>query len=231
MTAATTVIELQGVTKRYSLTALETYALRNVSLRVHSGEFVAVTGPSGCGKSTLMSILGLLTAFDQGCYRLAGRDVGDLDGNARAMVRNRHIGFVFQSFHLIGDLDVLHNVALPLRFRGGMTRGEREDRAGTVLKLVGLEKRLSHYPHQLSGGQQQRVAVARALVGEPDIILADEPTGNLDSQSAEAVMDLFTKLNAGGTTLCMVTHNAELASRAQRQMSMLDGQIQSALQR
>lgn len=220
------VIDLQGITKRYSLDTLDTYALSDVGLSIHRGEFAAVTGPSGCGKSTLMAVLGLLTGFEQGIYRLAGRDVGDLDGDARAVVRNRHIGFVFQSFNLIGDLSVLDNVALPLKFRGGMARSEREARARAVLERVGLQQRLRHYPHQLSGGQQQRVAVARALVGEPDLILADEPTGNLDSHSSEAVMELFAELHAGGTTLCMVTHDLKLAARAQRLLPMLDGKLQ-----
>jgi putative ABC transport system ATP-binding protein len=219
------VIELTGLTKRYRLEALDTYALREVNLRIERGEFVAVTGPSGCGKSTLMAILGLLLQFDQGRYRLAGRDVSDLDGDTRALVRNRHIGFVFQAFNLIGELTVLANVALPLKLRGGVARQERERRARAVLARVGLEERLGHYPHQLSGGQQQRVAIARALVGEPDLILADEPTGNLDSHSAEAVMALLAELNAAGTTLCLVTHDAGLAARAGRIVPMLDGRM------
>ncbi len=221
----TAVIELTGLTKRYRLEALDTYALREVNLRIERGEFVAVTGPSGCGKSTLMAVMGLLLQFDQGRYRLAGRDVSDLDGDTRALVRNRHIGFVFQSFNLISELTVLENVALPLKLRGGVARRERERRAGAVLARVGLEERLEHYPHQLSGGQQQRVAIARALVGEPDLILADEPTGNLDSHSAEAVMALLAELNAAGTTLCLVTHDARLAARAGRIVPMLDGRM------
>lgn len=219
------VIELTGLTKRYRLEALDTYALREVNLRIERGEFVAVTGPSGCGKSTLMAVMGLLLQFDQGRYLLAGRDVTDLDGDTRALVRNRHIGFVFQSFNLISELTVLENVALPLKLRGGLARREREQRARAVLTRVGLEERLEHYPHQLSGGQQQRVAIARALVGEPDLILADEPTGNLDSHSAEAVMTLLAELNAAGTTLCLVTHDGGLAARAGRIVPMLDGRI------
>ena len=225
MNATPPVIELTGVTKHFSTEEVDTYALRGIDLEVRKGEFVAVTGPSGCGKSTLMAVLGLLTAFQQGSYRLAGRDVGELDGDARATVRNRHIGFVFQSFNLVGDLTVLDNVALPLKFRGGVSRSQREERARGALERVGLTQRLKHYPHQLSGGQQQRVAIARALVGEPDLILADEPTGNLDSENAATVMRLFEELHATGATLLMVTHEAALAQRAQRAVRMLDGRV------
>jgi len=225
MNATPPVIELTGVTKHFSTEEVDTYALRGIDLEVRKGEFVAVTGPSGCGKSTLMAVLGLLTAFQQGSYRLAGRDVGELDGDARATVRNRHIGFVFQSFNLVGDLTVLDNVALPLKFRGGVSRSQREERARGALERVGLTQRLKHYPHQLSGGQQQRVAIARALVGEPDLILADEPTGNLDSENAATVMRLFEELHTAGATLLMVTHEAALAQRAQRAVRMLDGRV------
>ena len=224
------VIDLTGISKRFSTEEVDTYALRGVDLRIDKGEFVAVSGPSGCGKSTLMAVLGLLTGFEQGSYHLAGRDVGTLNGDARATVRNRHIGFVFQSFNLIGDLSVLDNVALPLKFRGGVSRAERARRAEASLQRVGLAQRLKHHPHQLSGGQQQRVAIARALVGEPDLILADEPTGNLDSQNAETVMGLFDELHRGGATIGMVTHDAGLASRAQRIVHMLDGRVQTAVQ-
>jgi len=225
MNATPPVIELTGVTKHFSTEEVDTYALRGIDLEVRKGEFVAVTGPSGCGKSTLMAVLGLLTAFQQGSYRLAGRDVGELDGDARATVRNRHIGFVFQSFNLVGDLTVLDNVALPLKFRGGVSRSQREERARSALERVGLTQRLKHFPHQLSGGQQQRVAIARALVGEPDLILADEPTGNLDSENAATVMRLFEELHAAGATLLMVTHEGALAQRAQRAVQMLDGRV------
>ena len=229
MNATPPVIELTGVTKHFSTEEVDTYALRGIDLEVRKGEFVAVTGPSGCGKSTLMAVLGLLTAFQQGSYRLAGRDVGELDGDARATVRNRHIGFVFQSFNLIGDLSVLDNVALPLKFRGGVSRSQREERARAALERVGLTQRLKHLPHQLSGGQQQRVAIARALVGEPDLILADEPTGNLDSDNAATVMRLFEELHAAGATLLMVTHEGALAQRAQRAVGMLDGRVAGAV--
>ncbi|MDE2178439.1 MAG: ABC transporter ATP-binding protein [Xanthomonadaceae bacterium] len=225
MNAMPPVIELTGITKHFSTEEVDTYALRGIDLEVRKGEFVAVTGPSGCGKSTLMAVLGLLTAFQQGRYRLAGRDVGTLNGDARATVRNQHIGFVFQSFNLIGDLTVLENVALPLKFRGGVSRSQREERARGALERVGLTQRLKHYPHQLSGGQQQRVAIARALVGEPDLILADEPTGNLDSENAATVMRLFEELHAAGATLLMVTHEGALAQRAQRAVRMLDGRV------
>ncbi len=225
MNASVPVIDLTGISKRFSTEEVDTWALRGVDLRIDKGEFVAVSGPSGCGKSTLMAVLGLLTHFDEGKYQLAGRDVGTLDGDARATVRNRHIGFVFQSFNLIGDLNVLDNVALPLKFRGGVNKAARHQRAEQALERVGLAQRLKHHPHQLSGGQQQRVAIARALVGEPDLILADEPTGNLDSQNAETVMSLFAELHGNGATLCMVTHDAGLAARAQRIVHMLDGRI------
>ncbi len=224
------VIDLSGISKRFRTEEVDTYALRGVDLRIDKGEFVAVSGPSGCGKSTLMAVLGLLTGFEQGRYRLAGRDVGTLNGDARATVRNQHIGFVFQSFNLIGDLSVLDNVALPLKFRGGVSRAERARRAEESLQRVGLAQRLKHHPHQLSGGQQQRVAIARALVGQPDLILADEPTGNLDSQNAETVMQLFAELHQGGATIGMVTHDAGLAARAQRIVHMLDGRVQAAVQ-
>ena len=229
MNATPPVIELTGVTKHFSTEEVDTYALRGIDLEVRKGEFVAVTGPSGCGKSTLMAVLGLLTAFQQGSYRLAGRDVGELDGDARATVRNRHIGFVFQSFNLVGDLTVLDNVALPLKFRGGVSRSQREERARGALERVGLTQRLKHYPYQLSGGQQQRVAIARALVGEPDLILADEPTGNLDSENAATVMRLFEELHTTGATLLMVTHEGALAQRAQRAVRMLDGRVVDAV--
>ena len=224
------VIELAGISKRFSTEEVDTWALRGVDLRIDKGEFVAVSGPSGCGKSTLMAVLGLLTGFEQGRYHLAGRDVGTLDGDARATVRNQHIGFVFQSFNLIGDLTVLENVALPLKFRGGVSRAERARRAEESLQRVGLAQRLKHHPHQLSGGQQQRVAIARALVGAPDLILADESTGNLDSQNAETVMQLFAELHTAGATICMVTHDAGLAARAQRIVHKLDGRVQTAVQ-
>ncbi len=227
---AVPVIELRGITKHFSTEEVDTYALRGIDLNVRKGEFVAVTGPSGCGKSTLMAVLGLLTDFEEGRYRLAGRDVGELNGDARAVVRNQHIGFVFQSFNLVGDLTVLDNVALPLKFRSGVKKAERHRRASEALERVGLAHRLKHVPHQLSGGQQQRVAIARALVGAPDLILADEPTGNLDSENAAHVMQLFLELHTAGTTLLMVTHEASLATQAQRMVRMLDGRILDTVQ-
>jgi len=230
MNAGIPVIELTGINKRFSTEEVDTWALRGVDLRIDKGEFVAVSGPSGCGKSTLMAVLGLLTGFEEGSYRLAGRDVSTLNGDARAAVRNQHIGFVFQSFNLIGDLIVLENVALPLKLRGGLSKAERHERAEAALERVGLAQRLKHRPHQLSGGQQQRVAIARALVGEPDLILADEPTGNLDTHNAQTVMSLFAELHGAGATICMVTHDAGLAARAQRIVHMLDGCILPAVQ-
>jgi putative ABC transport system ATP-binding protein len=197
-----------------------------VHFTVRRGEYVAVTGPSGCGKSTLMAILGLLDDPTSGQYHLAGQDAAHLRERDRAVFRNRHIGFIFQSFNLIGDLTVAENVALPLLYRGGIAKPEREARARAMLEETGMAHRASHYPGQLSGGQQQRVAIARALVTEPDIILADEPTGNLDSHAGEAVMALLEELNTQkGATILMVTHDLHYARRARRIVKISDGQV------
>ncbi len=215
---------MKNVGKIYRTELLETHALRDFSLSVEPGEFVAVTGPSGSGKTTFLNVTGLLETFDSGTYLLDGDDVSRLDDDARSRVRNRKIGFIFQSFNLIPDLDVRDNVEVPLRYRR-MPAAERRDRIGKTLDLVGLASRSRHYPSQLSGGQQQRVAIARALAGDPAILLADEPTGNLDSLMARQVMDLLEQINGMGTTIIMVTHDPELARRAHRNVQVIDGQI------
>ncbi|MHB8425821.1 MAG: ABC transporter ATP-binding protein, partial [Gammaproteobacteria bacterium] len=219
------VIDIEALTKVYRTDEVETHALSGITLAVRKGEYVAVMGPSGCGKTTLMSILGLLDTPSAGRYHLAGESVDGLDVSARAKFRNRHIGFVFQSFNLIGDLNVYENVELPLVYRGGVSRAERRDRATAALESVGMTHRMRHYPAQLSGGQQQRVAVARALVGDPDILLADEPTGNLDSTNGGMVMELLAALNAKGATIVMVTHDPRYAAHARRMVRLFDGQI------
>ncbi len=223
--AATPLIQLSNLGKVFHTDEVETHALADVSLDVSPGDFVAITGPSGCGKSTLLSILGLLDAPSGGGYRLNGRDVAGLDARARAHIRNGEIGFIFQAFNLIADLTVEENVALPLTYREGVDRAQIAQRVREVLELVNMSHRNRHYPGQLSGGQQQRVAVARALAGNPSILLADEPTGNLDSRNGEAVMQLLEQLHENGTTLCMVTHDAAFARRASRIVHMLDGRI------
>jgi len=217
-------LEMKNVGKVYRTELLETHALRDFSLAVEPGEFVAVTGPSGSGKTTVLNVTGLLESFDSGSYRLDGDDVSRLNDDARSRVRNRKIGFIFQSFNLIPDLDVRDNVEVPLRYRR-MPAAERRERVGRVLELVGLASRSRHYPSQLSGGQQQRVAIARALAGDPAILLADEPTGNLDSLMARQVLDLLEQINGMGTTIIMVTHDPELARRAHRNVQVIDGQI------
>ena len=219
------VIDVADLTKVYVTDEVETHALTGVNLRVDSGEYVAIMGPSGCGKTTLMSILGLLDAPTTGTYDLAGTPVATLDARQRAHFRNRNIGFVFQSFNLIGDLNVYENVELPLVYRGGLGRAERREKVAAALESVGMLHRMRHYPAQLSGGQQQRVAIARALVGDPAILLADEPTGNLDSANGEKVMELLADLNARGATLVMVTHDARYAAHAKRLVRLFDGQI------
>ena len=222
---ASPVIDVSDLTKVYMTDEVETHALTGINLRVSHGEYVAIMGPSGCGKTTLMSILGLLDAPTGGSYELAGSPVEKLDAAQRARFRNRNIGFVFQSFNLIGDLSVYENVELPLVYRGGVNRHERRRKVGQALESVGMSHRMRHYPAQLSGGQQQRVAIARALVGDPQILLADEPTGNLDSANGEKVMDLLAALNLGGATLVMVTHEPRYAARAKRIVRLFDGQI------
>ncbi|PPT76723.1 ABC transporter ATP-binding protein [Xanthomonas arboricola pv. populi] len=223
--AASPLIRLQGLNKVFHTDEVETHALAEIALGIAPGDFVAITGPSGCGKSTLLSILGLLDAPSSGVHLLGGRNVAELNARARAGVRNEAIGFIFQAFNLIADLTVEENVALPLTYRDGVSAAQIRQRVREVLELVGMNHRQRHYPGQLSGGQQQRVAVARALVGDPAILLADEPTGNLDTRNGEAVMQLLEQLNHSGTTLCMVTHDPAFARRAQRIVHMLDGRI------
>ncbi len=217
-------IDLDGVSKVFYTEDVETHALANVHLRIQPGEFVAIAGPSGCGKTTLLSILGLLDTPSSGVYRLVGEPVENLTATQRAQIRNREIGFIFQAFNLIGDLTVYENVELPLTYRG-MPQSERKTRVQEALERVGMAHRTTHYPAQLSGGQQQRVAVARAIAGSPSVLLADEPTGNLDSTNGEAVMDLLRELHRGGATLVMVTHDPRYAEYAERSIHLFDGQV------
>jgi len=219
-------IHLYALSKVFYTEELETHALSDVHLDVQAGEFVSIAGPSGCGKTTLLSILGLLDSPTSGRYELDGDAVEDLTASERARIRNHAIGFVFQAFNLIGDLTVFENVELPLTYRG-MGGGERKERVQAALERVGMAHRMGHYPSQLSGGQQQRVAVARAIVGKPLILLADEPTGNLDSKNGNAVMDLMKELHAEGATICMVTHDPRYAHMADRSVHLFDGQIVS----
>src|ERR1700728_4549982 len=221
---AQTLIRLEGVTKVFHAEEVETHALSNVHLEIKNGEFVSIAGPSGCGKSTLLSILGLLDTPSEGKYWIHADAVEDLSLSDRTRIRNREIGFVFQAFNLIGNLTVFENVELPLTYRS-MGAGERKRRVKEVLERVGMDHRAKHYPAQLSGGQQQRVAVARALVGQPSILLADEPTGNLDSKNSEAVIDLLRQLHADGATICMVTHDPRYSSLADRTIHLFDGKI------
>jgi putative ABC transport system ATP-binding protein len=220
-------IHLEGVTKVFLTDEVETHALAGIHLEIHRGEFVSIAGPSGCGKSTLLSILGLLDSPSDGSYTLNDRPVARLTLSERTRIRNREIGFIFQAFNLIGDLTVYENVELPLTYRG-MSAAERKERVEQALTKVDMAHRVKHYPSQLSGGQQQRVAVARALVGEPSILLADEPTGNLDSKNGEAVMELLHELNRQGATLCMVTHDPRYAATASRNIHLFDGRIVEA---
>jgi putative ABC transport system ATP-binding protein len=220
----TTLIQLQGIKKVFYTEEVETHALSDVHLEIKKGEYVSIAGPSGCGKTTLLSILGLLDAPTDGEYLIDGQPVGTLSAAERARVRNREIGFVFQAFNLIGDLTVHENVELPLTYRG-MSAAERKRRVNEALEEVGMSDRAKHYPPQLSGGQQQRVAVARAVAGDPAILLADEPTGNLDSSNGEAVMDLLQQLHQGGATICMVTHDPRYAAHADRSINLFDGRV------
>ena len=215
-------LHMKNVSKVYRTEMVETHALRDMSLDVRVGEFVAITGPSGSGKTTFLNIAGLLEELTGGEYRLDGIDVKQLGDRARSKLRNEKIGFVFQSFNLIPDLDLFDNVDVPLRYRG-WTRGERRRRIDSALERVGLASRIRHYPAELSGGQQQRVAIARAIAGDPKLLLADEPTGNLDSQMAREVMQLLEELNAQGTIVVIVTHDPEIAARAQRNVHIVDG--------
>src|SRR5499427_4841383 len=217
-------IHLEAIKKVFLTDEVETHALAEISLEIRSGEFVCIAGPSGCGKSTLLSILGLLDSPTEGSYTLNGQAVANLNFAQRARIRNREVGFIFQSFNLIGDLTVFENVELPLTYRG-MSGGERKQRVQEALEKVGMGHRTRHYPAQLSGGQQQRVAVARALGGKPSILLADEPTGNLDSRNGEAVMELLADLHKDGATICMVTHDPRFAKHAQREVHLFDGKV------
>ena len=217
-------IHLEGVTKVFVTDEVETHALAGIHLDIKKGEYLSIAGPSGCGKSTLLAILGLLDSPSDGTYILNGKPVQGLKLSERARIRNREIGFIFQAFNLIGDLTVYENVELPLTYRG-MPGAERKKRVHDALERVGMSHRVKHYPSQLSGGQQQRVAVARALGGDPSILLADEPTGNLDSANGEAVMDLLRELHRGGATICMVTHDPRYARYADRNIHLFDGRV------
>ncbi|OWY37138.1 ABC transporter ATP-binding protein [Xenophilus sp. AP218F] len=219
------IVTLQGVCKTFHSADLETLALADIDLAVRQGEYLAISGPSGCGKSTLLSLLGLLDSPSSGSYRFQGREVSSLGRNEQARLRNQHIGFIFQSFNLIGSLNVEDNVALPLTYRDGMDKAEIRSRVREALESVGMTHRRQHFPSQLSGGQQQRVAVARAIVGRPSLLLADEPTGNLDSRSAESVMLLLRDLHAAGATICLVTHDPRACEWAARTVQMFDGHI------
>jgi len=218
------VVLLESVSKIFYADEVETHALSRVHLEIRHGEFVSIAGPSGCGKSTLLSILGLLDSPTEGGYTINGKPVASLSISERSRIRKREIGFVFQAFNLIGDLTVFENVELPLTYRG-MTASERRRRVQEVLDRVGMAHRMKHYPAQLSGGQQQRVAVARALGGQPSILLADEPTGNLDSKNSEAVMDLLKELHKEGATICVVTHDPRYSGMAERTIHLVDGRI------
>jgi putative ABC transport system ATP-binding protein len=218
---------MHNIAKIFRTRMIETYALRDFSLEVAEGEFVAVTGPSGSGKTTFLNIAGLLETFDGGTYKLDGEDVSHLDDRQASKLRNEKIGFIFQSFNLIPELDLYDNVDVPLRYRG-LKSAERKRRIEAALERVGLASRMRHFPSELSGGQQQRVAIARALAGEPRFLLADEPTGNLDSQMARGVMELLESINEAGTPIVMVTHDPEMARRAHRNVHVLDGRVLDA---
>lgn len=218
-------IELQGIKKVFYTEEMETWALNNIHLSIDAGEYVSISGPSGCGKSTLLSVMGLLNSFSEGKYLLNGQEVSSLGEAERARVRNQEIGFIFQAFNLIGDMRVFENVELPLTFRDDLSRKQRQEMVTEALAQVQMDHRQKHYPAELSGGQQQRVAIARALVGRPKVLLADEPTGNLDSKNAQMVMDLLGTLHRGGSTIVMVTHDPHSAEQASRQISLFDGKL------
>jgi putative ABC transport system ATP-binding protein len=224
MSASEQLIQLENVSKVFVTDEVETHALSGIYMNIGRGEYVSISGPSGCGKSTLLAILGLLDSPTSGTYILNGKPVQDLKLSERARIRNREIGFIFQAFNLIGDLTVYENVELPLTYRG-MPSSERKKKVLEALERVGMSHRIKHYPSQLSGGQQQRVAVARALAGDPSILLADEPTGNLDSQNGEQVMELLRELHRGGATICMVTHDPRYARYADRSIHLFDGRV------
>ena len=217
-------LRMKNVSKIYRTDLIETHALRKVDLHISQGEFVAVTGPSGSGKTTFLNLAGLLETFEEGDYFLDGKNVKGLNDNQLSQMRNEKIGFIFQSFNLLPDLPLFDNVDVPLRYRG-FNRKERKERIENALEIVGLSSRMQHLPTQLSGGQQQRVAIARAIAGEPCFLLADEPTGNLDSLMAQQVMDLLEDINSKGTTIIMVTHDDQLAKRAHRNIHIFDGQV------
>jgi len=217
-------LQMTHIQKIYRTELVETHALRELTLSVAEGEFVAMTGPSGSGKTTFLNIAGLLESFEHGTYTLDGKDVSDLSDDERSVYRNQKIGFIFQSFNLIPDLNLFDNVDVPLRYRG-LSSGDRKRRIERALETVGLASRMKHIPAQLSGGQQQRVAIARALAGEPRMLLADEPTGNLDSTMAHQVLDLLDQIHADGTTIVMVTHDPDLANRAERNIHLIDGHV------
>ena len=221
----TTLIKLESIEKVFYTEEVETHALSNISLTINKGEYVSISGPSGCGKSTLLSLLGLLDTNTGGNYQLAEHDVSSISKTERARIRNKEIGFIFQSFNLISDLNVEENVDLPLTYRNDLSKEKRQEMVRNALEKVNMSHRAKHFPSQLSGGQQQRIAVARAIAGSPSIILADEPTGNLDSENASAVMELLDVLHAEGATICMVTHDPRSAERADRNIDILDGQI------
>jgi putative ABC transport system ATP-binding protein len=223
-TTPSSLIKLEAITKVFYTDEVETHALSGIHLDIAKGEYVSIGGPSGCGKSTLLSILGLLDTSTEGNYWLNSQPVANLTFAERARIRNREVGFIFQSFNLIGDLTVFENAELPLTYRG-IGSSERREMVNAALEKVGMSHRMKHYPSQLSGGQQQRVAVARALVGKPSILLADEPTGNLDSKNGEAVMDLLRDLHREGATICMVTHDPRFARHADRTVHLFDGRI------
>ena len=222
--SAQPLLRLEGIKKIFFTDEVETHALAGIHLEINQGDYLSIAGPSGCGKSTLLSILGLLDSPTEGAYTLNGQPVASLDHSERARIRNREVGFIFQSFNLIGDLTVFENVELPLTYRR-MDGIERKRRVNGALEKVGMAHRLKHYPSQLSGGQQQRVAVARALAGKPSILLADEPTGNLDSKNGETVMQLLSGLHQEGATICMVTHDPRFARHAQRIVNLFDGRV------
>jgi len=218
-------IDLQGIKKMFYTEEVETWALDDIHLTIDPGEYVSVSGPSGCGKATLLSVMGLLSSATEGEYFLNGSEVMGLQPAEQARVRNREIGFIFQAFNLIGDMSVFENIELPLTYRDDLNRKQRHEMVATAMEQVNIADRQKHFPPQLSGGQQQRVAIARALVGSPRVLLADEPTGNLDSRNAQLVMDVLTTLHKQGSTIVMVTHDPHWAALAERQVSLFDGKI------
>jgi putative ABC transport system ATP-binding protein len=218
-------IEMKNINKIFVSDDVETHALSDINLAINEGEYVSISGPSGCGKSTLLSVIGLLDTSSRGNYLLAQHLVSDFDDRQRTHIRNKEIGFIFQSFNLISDMTVKENVELPLTYRSDLTRQQRQDMAEMALAQVDMSHRVNHFPAQLSGGQQQRIAIARAIAGKPSLLLADEPTGNLDTKNAEEVMKLLDNLHDGGATICIVTHDPRSAERAQRTIQMVDGKI------